>query len=69
MSRHPNEVKMKSDRWNLIEEIFQGALERPSDARMQYVEQVCGRRRGAALVKSALCSKVTAMRKLCFALP
>ena len=33
---------MKSDRWNLIEEIFQGALERPSDARMQYAEQACG---------------------------
>jgi serine/threonine protein kinase len=33
---------MKSDRWNLIEEIFQGALERPSDARMRYAEQACG---------------------------
>jgi serine/threonine protein kinase/tetratricopeptide (TPR) repeat protein len=33
---------MKSDRWNLIEEIFQGALERPSDARMQYAEEACG---------------------------
>jgi serine/threonine protein kinase len=33
---------MKSDRWNLIEEIFQGALECPSDARMQYAEQACG---------------------------
>jgi eukaryotic-like serine/threonine-protein kinase len=33
---------MKSDRWRLIEEIFQGALERPSDARMQYAEQACG---------------------------
>ncbi len=33
---------MKSDRWNLIEEIFQGALERPSDARMQFAEQACG---------------------------
>src|ERR1700722_17664028 len=33
---------MKSDRWSLIEEIFQGALERPSDARMQYAEQACG---------------------------
>ena len=33
---------MKSDRWNLIEEIFQGALELPSDARMQYAEQACG---------------------------
>jgi serine/threonine protein kinase len=33
---------MKSDRWSLIEEIFQGALERPSDARMEYAEQACG---------------------------
>jgi eukaryotic-like serine/threonine-protein kinase len=33
---------MKSDRWSLIEEIFQGALERPSDERMQYAEQACG---------------------------
>jgi eukaryotic-like serine/threonine-protein kinase len=33
---------MKNDRWNLIEEIFQGALERPSDARMQYAEEACG---------------------------
>jgi eukaryotic-like serine/threonine-protein kinase len=33
---------MKSDRWNLLEEIFHGALERPSDARMQYAEQACG---------------------------
>jgi eukaryotic-like serine/threonine-protein kinase len=33
---------MKSDRWSLIEEIFQDALERPSDERMQYAEQACG---------------------------
>ena len=32
---------MKSDRWNLIEEIFQGALERPSAERKQYVETAC----------------------------
>ena len=32
---------MKSDRWSLIEEIFQGALERPSAERKQYVETAC----------------------------
>jgi serine/threonine protein kinase len=32
---------MKSDRWSLIEEIFQGALERPPAERMQYVETAC----------------------------
>jgi serine/threonine protein kinase len=30
------------DRWNLIEEIFHGALERPSTDREQYLENVCG---------------------------
>lgn len=33
---------MKSDRWQLIEEIFQGALDRPSEERKQFVEQACG---------------------------
>ncbi len=33
---------MKNDRWSLIEEIFQGALERPLDERMQYAAQACG---------------------------
>jgi eukaryotic-like serine/threonine-protein kinase len=32
---------MKSDRWSLIEEIFQGALERPPAERKQYVETAC----------------------------
>ncbi|HEX3472243.1 MAG TPA: protein kinase [Silvibacterium sp.] len=32
---------MKSDRWSLIEEIFQGALERPPAERKQYVEKAC----------------------------
>jgi serine/threonine protein kinase len=33
---------MTIQRWNLIEEIFQGALERPLAARKQYVENACG---------------------------
>ncbi|RZU39150.1 serine/threonine protein kinase [Edaphobacter modestus] len=32
---------MKSDRWSLIEEIFQSALERPPAERKQYVEMAC----------------------------
>ena len=32
---------MKSDRWSLIEEIFQGALERPPSERKQYIERAC----------------------------
>ena len=32
---------MKSDRWSLIEEIFQGALERPPSERKRYVETAC----------------------------
>jgi eukaryotic-like serine/threonine-protein kinase len=32
---------MKSDRWSLIEEIFQGALERPPAERNRYVEKAC----------------------------
>jgi eukaryotic-like serine/threonine-protein kinase len=32
---------MKSDRWSLIEEIFQGALEQPPAERKQYVEKAC----------------------------
>ncbi len=34
-------TKMKSDRWTLIEEIFQGALERPPAERKRYVEKAC----------------------------
>jgi serine/threonine protein kinase len=33
---------MKSNRWGLIEEIFQGALERPSADREQYLVEACG---------------------------
>jgi eukaryotic-like serine/threonine-protein kinase len=33
---------MKTDRWNLIEEIFQGALERPSSDRHNFVVRACG---------------------------
>lgn len=33
---------MTIDRWNLIEEIFQGALERPSTDRVQYIKNACG---------------------------
>jgi eukaryotic-like serine/threonine-protein kinase len=33
---------MKIDRWNLIEEIFQGALERPLTDRKQYLQNACG---------------------------
>ena len=33
---------MTIDRWNRIEEIFQGALERPSSERSAYVAQACG---------------------------
>jgi serine/threonine protein kinase len=32
---------MKSNRWSLIEEIFQGALERPPAERKQYLEKAC----------------------------
>lgn len=32
---------MKSDRWNLIEEIFQSALDLPPAVRKQYVEKAC----------------------------
>ena len=32
---------MKTDRWSLIEEIFQGALEQPPAERKQYVEAAC----------------------------
>jgi serine/threonine protein kinase len=32
---------MKTDRWSLIEEIFQGALEQPPAERKQYVEKAC----------------------------
>jgi serine/threonine protein kinase len=32
---------MKTDRWSLIEEIFQGALERPPAERKQYLEKAC----------------------------
>ena len=33
---------MKINRWNLIEEIFQGALERPLTERKQYLQNACG---------------------------
>ena len=33
---------MTIDRWNRIEEIFQGALERPSAERSAYLAQACG---------------------------
>ena len=33
---------MKTDRWNLIEEIFQGALERPLSERHDFVVRACG---------------------------
>ena len=33
---------MTIDRWNLIEEIFQGALERPPSDRKEYVRGACG---------------------------
>src|SRR5258707_150878 len=33
---------MKSNRWGLIEEIFQGALERPFAERKQYRAEACG---------------------------
>jgi serine/threonine protein kinase len=33
---------MKTDRWNLIEEIFQGALERPPADRHNFVSGACG---------------------------
>ena len=32
---------MKSNRWSLIEEIFQGALDRPSAERKQYLADAC----------------------------
>ncbi|WP_213807491.1 serine/threonine-protein kinase [Granulicella sp. dw_53] len=33
---------MKIDHWSLIEEIFQGALQRPPTERKQYIEEACG---------------------------
>jgi eukaryotic-like serine/threonine-protein kinase len=33
---------MKSNRWSLIEEIFQGALDRPAAERKQYLAEACG---------------------------
>ena len=33
---------MKTDRWNLIDEIFQGALERPFSERHDFVVRACG---------------------------
>jgi eukaryotic-like serine/threonine-protein kinase len=32
----------KFDRWRMIQDIFQGALDRPSSERPEYLEQVCG---------------------------
>ena len=32
---------MKSNRWSLIEEIFQGALDRPLAERKQYLAEAC----------------------------
>lgn len=34
--------KTKTDRWNLIQEIFQNALQRPSSDRKEYIERACG---------------------------
>jgi serine/threonine protein kinase len=34
--------RAKSDRWNLIEEIFQKAVERPQSERSDYIKQACG---------------------------
>ena len=34
--------RAKSDRWNLIEEIFQNAVERPESERSKYVKKACG---------------------------
>jgi len=34
-------IRMKTDRWTLIEEIFQGALERPPTERKHYLEAAC----------------------------
>ena len=42
-------ARMTIDRWNLIEEIFQGALERPPSERKEYLRGACGERRGSAL--------------------
>src|SRR5262249_588474 len=45
------------DRWNLIEEIFQSALERPSSERSAYLAQACGNDAGLRLeVESLLAS-------------
>ena len=34
--------KAKPDRWILIEEIFQNAVERPESERIEYIRQACG---------------------------
>src|SRR6516225_461626 len=34
--------KAKTDRWSLIEEIFQNAAERPESERVEYIRHACG---------------------------
>ena len=34
--------KMQTNRWSLIEDVFQGALERPFAERKQYLADACG---------------------------
>lgn len=38
----PPSLKMDSSRWSLIEEVFQGALERPPAERKRYLAEACG---------------------------
>ena len=35
-------LKMQTNRWSLIEDLFQGALERPLAERKQYLADACG---------------------------
>ena len=42
MARHDMTHEARSDRWNLIEAIFQNAVERPQSERSDYIKQACG---------------------------
>jgi eukaryotic-like serine/threonine-protein kinase len=49
--------KTQIDRWNLIQEIFQGALDRPFSDRKEYIQNACGDDRDLRLeVESLLAS-------------
>jgi hypothetical protein len=50
--------RAKSDRWNLIQEIFQNVVERPESERSNYVKKACGGNEGLrSEVESLLASE------------